>query len=184
MKKILLTAFAAVFLFSCSNDTDTFIEQSTSAGTIAVTADALMAKGLKGTSVVNQKGTTTLDLPGVCVKTCTAFYDNTGAFDNPEWTFIANVPQELAPSTSVKIYLEIQQTDCEDITNGIGNIISVTDNIVFNNIYTTPPSVNRKPSALLQCYRWRMRLIPLNIKGAAVINSFTYVSPWYDAPMG
>ncbi|MFP5436713.1 MAG: lipoprotein [Bacteroidia bacterium] len=169
MKKILLTALFALALTACSTDNDTetnAIENQHSAARAAATA-------------------TTGVIPDPLVFECwngfTAHYDNVGSFANPKWSFIANVPETVTAGKAFKVVLEIQATDGEDITVGYGDIISITDNIVYNNAAIVAPSVTRSPGDLLQWYRWRLKIYSVNVKNKVTCEQTTQ---WYDNPLG
>ncbi len=174
MKKILLLAILAMAFTACStdNESDSINE-----------ASLARKKEMQKTTGINIVGAVPVDTtPGSknCWSVLTAHYDNVGTLSNPKWNFVAEIPQ--ASAGNYKIVLEIQATDGEDITVGYGDIISITDDVVYNNINVEAPSVVRQPSQLLQWYRWRLRIYGLNGKNNNI--SCEQVTPWYDTPLG
>jgi hypothetical protein len=177
MKKLLLTALFALALTACSTENTPETEaivQTLANKPGAIQNDGNEAKGFTPGSGKNS----TLG----CWIESTAHYENAGSFASPKWNFIADVPQTAPTGSAYKVTLEIQATDGEDITIGYGNIISITDNIIYNNISVVAPAVARYPSALLQWYRWRLRITGINSADNSV--KCEQVTPWYDNPLG
>lgn len=170
MKKILLTVLFAVALTACSTDNDT--------ETNAILNQHSAAKGAGSTTTTNAIGD---PYAFPCWNPSAAHYDNVGTFSTPKWSFVSDVPQNIPAGTPYSIVLEIQATDGEDITVGYGDIISITDNVVYNNVSVIPPSITRKPSDLLQWYRWRLRIYNINTKNRITCEQ---VTQWYDNPLG
>lgn len=172
MKKILLIAILAMAFTGCSTDNEADIVTQQEA--------ALARKKETKETGIEVIGQVPVGVNQECWSTLTAHYDNAGTLSNPKWNFIAEIPQ--ASTGNYKIVLEIQATDGEDVTVGYGDIISITDNVVYNNVNVVIPSVARRPSELLQWYRWRLRIYGLN--GRRNILSCEQVTPWYDTPLG
>lgn len=170
MKKILTILAFVLALTSCSTDDSLQTTNTQSAAKYTTT-------GTVTTSVLNPK----YIFP--CWSNATAHYDNVGSFAYPKWGFIADIPQGVSPGGLYKVTLEIQEIEPEVLDVGIGNIIQFTDNIVYNNITVTPPSVARYPSQLLLYYRWRLIVSQVSAKDYSTIIC-SQSTPWYDTPLG
>lgn len=169
MKKVLLTALLALGIAACSTENDT--------ETNAILEQHSTARGTAATSSSTVSDPYTFP----CWSPSTAHYDNVGSFGYPKWAFVADVPSDVQAGVPYKVVLEIQATDGEDITVGYGDILTYTDNVVYNNVTVVAPSVVRAPADLLQWYRWRLRIYNINTKNRITCEQ---VTQWYDNPLG
>lgn len=171
MKKV-TSLFALLLLFaSCSTDDDS----------IQTNKDVTAKKSAFDTPIVISPKPSKYIFP--CWSNPTAHYDNVGAFASPKWGFIADIPQGTAPDGLYKVTLQIQEIEPENLEVGIGSIISYTDNIVYNNVTVTPPSVARYPYQLMLYYRWRLVVSQVSFKDYSTIIC-SQSTPWYDTPLG
>lgn len=174
MKKLFLTLITALALTACSTDADTEL-QTANANKKAERAAATT------TTLEPQGNTPTIQVP--CFKTMTAYYDNSGTFSFPKWKFVATIPESVPAGDPFKVILEVQETDGEDITVGIGPIIQHTDNVIFNNVSVIAPFVERTPSQLPLWYRWRLKVVGVNYKNTSSVICTQYTA-WNDTPLG
>lgn len=179
MKKLLLLALTfSLAVTSCSTDSaieDAAINKALTERGSAVQTSTIEIGAPLNPILVNPG-------PSPCFNNITAEYDNIGTLSNPLWNFSVNIAEAVPAGNSYKVVLEIQATDGEDITVGIGEIISITDNVTYTNISATAPAIARTPGQLLQWYRWRIRVYGLNGRNNNV--NCEQVTPWYDNPLG
>lgn len=162
MKKIFTLIMLAGLVAACSTDEETIDGN-------ALTAKKAETSTLKNGQLINE-----------CFANLTAYYSNTGSLEYPVWVFTANMPAGVAPASGYSVQLEIQGTDCEDITIGYGSII-VYPGGMFYDVSNNRPSVTKPQSQLPGCYRWRLRITG---PGDAKNSSCTQTTPWCDNPLG
>lgn len=171
MKKLLLLSLSILFLTtSCSTDSDEIIAPDNTHSTERAAQAAAETSSLTG-------------IGGGCFSTLDAHMYNTGSLAAPIISYIADVPAGASTIQGFKITLQIQATDCEDITVGYGDIINITNSTVFYNVSNIAPHIEVKPEQTLPCFRWRILLQGISL--GRVNNTITCSSytQWYDAPV-
>ncbi|MES2487688.1 MAG: hypothetical protein V4581_17290 [Bacteroidota bacterium] len=169
MKKLLLLPALALFLFSCSSDTEDLQAMDNHSNARAMQL---------ASQVTNQIPTASLS----CFKNLGAHteIDLSDGFGNGTINFIADAPSSAMGS--YKALVEIEQiSDCENLEVGTGNIKTFSTGVTYNNIYSNAPVISGiAPSQTFNCYRWRMVLQGVNKTGGV---SCTTTSQWYEAPL-
>jgi hypothetical protein len=167
MKKLLLLAPVFMFLAaSCSTDSDSFYDED-------ITRQSAAREALPSTTL-------TINTSSVCFPELTVQVSNTGTLSNPVIRFTPNSPKSTGAATSYRLYIELQATDCEDITNGYGDIITYQNPTPFYNLKNNLPYIELLPTQTLPCYRWRVYIQGSNFSGRVSCTSY---SEWYDAPI-
>jgi len=169
MKKLLLLPALALFLFSCSSDTEDLQAMDNHSNERAMQL---------GSQVTNQIPTIYLS----CFKNLGAHteIDLSGGFGNGTINFIADAPAGVTGSFKASVQIE-QISDCENLEAGTGNIKTFSTGITYSNISSNAPVVGGiAPSQIFNCYRWRMVLQEVNKTGGL---SCTSMSQWYEAPL-
>jgi len=169
MKKLLLLPALALFLFSCSSDTEDLqaMDNHSNARVMQL-----------GSQVTNQIPAAYLS----CFKNLGAHTEinlNDG-FGNGTINFIADAPSGV--TGSYKALVEIEQiSDCENLGVGTGNVKTFSTGVIYSNISANVPVIGGiAPSQTFNCYRWRMVLQEINKTGGVTC---TTLSQWYEAPL-
>lgn len=158
MKKLLLLPFLLLLITtSCSTDSDEIITTDNTAFSTERSAQATD-----------------------CFSSLSAHVYNVGTLSDPNISYIADMPANIPAAQTYKVVLQIQATDCEDITNGFGDIINFTSGSIFFNVSNSSPHIEVKPAQTLPCYRWRLVVQCVNARSVATCTSTTQ---WYDAPV-
>jgi len=161
MKKLLLLPALALFLFSCSSDTEDF-------------------KALTSSSALKTAGTT----PASCLSSLGAHIDIdlSNGFGNGTMTFVSETPAGISQECyKVKIVIE-ELSDCENLSSGTGNIKMFTTGQTYFNIGAIPPKViGVLPSQTFSCYRWKMVFEGVSLRSSTPTCSTS--TRWYEAPL-